>query len=717
MPKNDIGGFFVSLGLNIDRDSFETGNKLIDGVGNSFNKLIGSARNAAVVLAGTAVATGSVESAAYKMSEKLNISTESLDLWKATAKIAGVDANGLISAMGRMANVLDHMKVDGTGLQEFTKQLGKLGIVTDDIDIEKMLNMAPDELMTEILRKAQEASAKAKKDIAEAKKALELNPNDTEAQTKLTEAQDVQRQVLTIVRDNLGDEGQGLFIELERQGKTIDELHSLAKQTIFTDRTTNADANNFMEQVRVTKTLSENITKLLGSDIAKGLTPALTELNTWLLGHGDDIKNAMSSLAGAIEKVIGNTIDFITDEDVQEAAKEVGGAVKDSIEGALNTTKEVGTKLIEGDLPGAGQALLEGAKNTIGAPVERIVTVATNGNETVQNYKEETGQSSTAAAVNTGVRSIPGLKWIAHGTDFVMNKLGVMSDEEYEANTAIVTQPKKEKKKKAKKEINDGIMRPDGTVTQVAPDDWVLAARNLGDLAKAFVPEEKQKSITEPVQNTAPAYRQMPIAKEKESTKEIRTIEKQTPVIMNQEAPAPISETRKAPEKEQRQSPIVIKQEPAPVIEERKAERESPVQTPVVSIKENAPTAKQEPAPEVIQKQIVAPAESEAPRIVPKDETPINNFVSQQPQPQVATDNWSIVAKTISDLARSFIQPQPQVLQQSAGEYTINQTFNISGGNDMPQIIRQQAYRGTQDGLLEIMQQSSQRLQLMSGTR
>ena len=679
MPKNDIGGFFVSLGLNIDRDSFETGNKLIDGVGNSFNKLIGSARNAAVVLAGTAVATGSVESAAYKMSEKLNISTESLDLWKATAKIAGVDANGLISAMGRMANVLDHMKVDGTGLQEFTKQLGKLGIVTDDIDIEKMLNMAPDELMTEILRKAQEASAKAKKDIAEAKKALELNPNDTEAQTKLTEAQDVQRQVLTIVRDNLGDEGQGLFIELERQGKTIDELHSLAKQTIFTDRTTNADANNFMEQVRVTKTLSENITKLLGSDIAKGLTPALTELNTWLLGHGDDIKRAMSSLAGAIEKIVGKTVDFLTDEEVQETAKTIGGAIADSTKGAWETTKDVSTKLVEGDLPGAGKALLEGAGKTIAEPVDKIVTLATKDNETVQNYKEETGQSSTAAAVNTGVRSIPGLKWIAHGTDFVMNKLGVMSDEEYEANTAVVTQPKKEKKKKAKKEINDGIMRPDGTVTQVAPDDWVLAARNLGDMAKAFVPEEKQKSITEPVQNTAPAYRPMPLAKE-----------------------------------EPKQSPIVIQQDKT---EEKRDQVTEPKQSPIVSIKEFAPASKQEAGPELIQKQIVAPAESEAPRIVPKDETPINNFISQQPQPQVATDNWSIVAKTISDLARSFIQPQPQAVQQSAGEYTINQTFNISGGNDMPQIIRQQAYRGTQDGLLEIMQQSSQRLQLMSGTR
>lgn len=37
--------------------------------------------------------------------------------------------------------------------------------------------------------------------------------------------------------------------------------------------------------------------------------------------------------------------------------------------------------------------------------------------------------------------------------------------------------------------IQDGIIRPNGQITQVAPDDWVFAARNIGDLASAFIPE------------------------------------------------------------------------------------------------------------------------------------------------------------------------------------------------------------------------------------
>jgi hypothetical protein len=82
---------------------------------------------------------------------------------------------------------------------------------------------------------------------------------------------------------------------------------------------------------------------------------------------------------------------------------------------------------------------------------------------------------------------------------------------------------------------------------------------------------------------------------------------------------------------------------------------------------------------------------------------------------QIAPDDWVFAARNLGDLARAFI-PQNKTTV-SRGEYTINQTFNISGSNDMPQVLRQQAYRGTQEGLLEIMNDSSRRMQLMSGVR
>ena len=82
---------------------------------------------------------------------------------------------------------------------------------------------------------------------------------------------------------------------------------------------------------------------------------------------------------------------------------------------------------------------------------------------------------------------------------------------------------------------------------------------------------------------------------------------------------------------------------------------------------------------------------------------------------QVAPDDWVFAARNLGDLARAFV-PQNHT-SVSGGEYVINQTFNINGGNDMPQVLRQQAYKGTQEGLLEMMTQSTRKLQLMSGTR
>jgi hypothetical protein len=85
---------------------------------------------------------------------------------------------------------------------------------------------------------------------------------------------------------------------------------------------------------------------------------------------------------------------------------------------------------------------------------------------------------------------------------------------------------------------------------------------------------------------------------------------------------------------------------------------------------------------------------------------------------QVAPDDWIFAARNVGDLARAFIpQSFGQAMVSAPSEYIINQTFNISGSNDMPQVLREQAYKGTQDGLMQLMQQSSQRLQLMSGTR
>lgn len=504
MPKNDIGGFFVSLGLNIDKNSWETGNRIIDGMGNSLNKLIGTARNAAVVLAGTAIATGTVESTAYKTSVALGVTTEALDLWKASAKIAGVDANGLIGSMGQLANVMNHMKIDGSGLEQFSKKLGELGIVTDKVDIAKMLEMSPDELMKEIISKAQEAVK---------------NGNN------LT-------QVSTIVGDILGESGMNFFIELQRQGKTIDEFLAGAGGTVFTNSASNAKAADFAVEINTLKTTSESLTKLLGSEIGGELTGYVKSINDWIGEHGTEIADAIDTVAENIGKIVEKIIGV--GQAAWPTVKKVGAAAGSSIAGTATGIVHAGQAIAEGDAGAFMDAVKETADAAIVTPTKAVV-------EAIQESDWAAGQHSKneAEAAIRKYKKEKGYDFFSIPYDELTPELQADFDKYAEKSWGHF---------RFAGAVKDGIMRPDGTVTQVAQDDWVIAARNLGDLARAFIPQNYTAAV-------------------------------------------------------------------------------------------------------------------------------------------------------------------------SPSEYVINQTFNINGGNDMPQVLRQQAYRGTQEGLLEIMNQSSQRMQLMSGTR
>ena len=123
MSSNDIGGFFVSLGLKTDKNSFKSGVTAIDAVSAGFSKLIGIARNAAVVLATTAVASSKVASEEYRTAELIGISTTALDKWKAAASNAGVSSNGLIGSMGKLADIVHGLSFGGEGFEQYANQL------------------------------------------------------------------------------------------------------------------------------------------------------------------------------------------------------------------------------------------------------------------------------------------------------------------------------------------------------------------------------------------------------------------------------------------------------------------------------------------------------------------------------------------------------------------------------------------------------------------
>lgn len=54
----------------------------------------------------------------------------------------------------------------------------------------------------------------------------------------------------------------------------------------------------------------------------------------------------------------------------------------------------------------------------------------------------------------------------------------------------------KEKEKETGAKINDGVISPEGKVTSVSPDDWLIAVRNIEDLAGAFMPGNTYNNTT-----------------------------------------------------------------------------------------------------------------------------------------------------------------------------------------------------------------------------
>ena len=420
MAGNDIGHFLVKLGLQPDKNSFETGNKLIDTVSTSLSKLIGTAKNASVALATTAVVTGKVESANYKTATAIGITSEKLNTWKAAAKIAGVNADGLVGAMGKLSNVMNHMTIDGSGLKAYQEQLLKLGL-----GIDELMNMSPDAAFAKIFETAHAAL-------------------DGTNMTRIT----------AIVGDILGAEGQNFFIEMERQGKTIDQFLAGAMKTQLTTNADNQKSADFAAEVGTLQTTMESISKKLGAEVGGGLMPIVQGINNWIQNNANSIIQALENIGALVERIANSQL--IGDLGNLSAAivKLIAGDKKGALDELKKTTMmEVAATTREMNV--RGSELKKQIRGRWLGKDLKFEELPADFQEDILNYYRGGGNKS----------------WVPSGVD-------------------------RESVKKARiaAGIKDGIMRPDGTVTQVAPDDWVFAARNLSDLARAFIPQGPAQS-------------------------------------------------------------------------------------------------------------------------------------------------------------------------------------------------------------------------------
>lgn len=447
---NSLGDFFIKLGLLPDKNSFETGNRFIDGVSNGLNKLIATARNASVAMATTAVITGKMETADLKLASAIGMKTEQLDSWRTALKISGSDANAFVSTISNLDTKFTKLKIDGTFDQNLARSLGLLGLSYGDI-----ADMDADTRTKEIIKAAQ--------------------------------AMDDQKKASILIGDILGQAGRDFYEYMKLSGISLDEILNKSSASIFTDENTKKDAMEFNSQVQLLQATLAQISKLFGSEIGQGLTPVLKDINSWLQENRGMIKQLGDDL-GTIAAWAGDRL---------------GTAVKGAGT-AATTAAAAGAAAIEGDYGAAA----EGAVTAMVEAAAAVISVITGQDEVQKFHDEMDVRQQITDYANIEREKIR--QQAANEKNLVKKGKLQLAATFYKPKYSELPDDIKEgidatgglHHYRDAGYIQDGIISPGGNLTHVAPDDWVFAARNVGDLAAAFIPQTAGAASAGPVEIT-----------------------------------------------------------------------------------------------------------------------------------------------------------------------------------------------------------------------
>lgn len=427
--------------------------------------MLGVVRNASAVLTDLTLSVGEMGTAETRLSNYLGISTKEIQSWTNAANIADVSASALTNDISALETKLARI-AQGEVPQGLAEAMGKLGIPEDLLGFADM---------------SQEDRVKMVFGAA----------GTMEDQTNAAD----------LVGQILGSSFKDLYTSGVVQREGFEGLWARANNANFTNSDTAKQGDIFNTELKTFETSIENMGKLLGGEIAGELVPLLNDINNWLDENGEEIATTLEKLGTDLGDITGGLV----------------GAV-----GAL----------LVGDFDKAGKYLMqlgEGTNSILNDPVGIF-------KDTKSGYKD--AGAGAVEAIGSGILAagagLPGVfgKVAVDTMSFWDNLLGSnyaeqakflasATKEEKEAyfkilgiyNSLTKGMNRKQKEfftEKWKKAITngddifhpviqdslrgqalrveDGIIKPNGEVVQVAPDDWVFAARNLGDMAKAFVP-------------------------------------------------------------------------------------------------------------------------------------------------------------------------------------------------------------------------------------
>ena len=481
--------FFFKLILQQDKESWAGGARSVDKLANNVSRLIGTAINAAAAykaLQGV-VKGANLASESAMLSDSLGVSVKRLEDWKVAAKIAGVSSSELTKSMGALDRKFTEWKNRGKADTGMAVALGQLGLNASD-----MFDMSADERARVILQAA-----------------------STMKDTKNAAA---------LVSQLLGGAGEQMYHFMRLSNTSVDRLLERSRRFSLVDDGVAKKGFAFTTELNTTIAALQQLGTFAGATFGANFTDFLKNVNKFFSDNGTSIAKKITGFSNSLAK-IGEAIGpFAT------------GTLKVATDALFDLTDAL-AKLLEGDFEGAGEKIIHLVKS-ISDELKKVMSGDKNAidqakSEAAGQGKGWFGQWWAGMNAWTGTSKVgqlmekPGAAVIELGK-YIIGGGGPSEEELAAAQQQILGMLKKDNPQlgirgaggKAKSfsslpeelqeaigffklsggdvspfqpyisdKIKDGIMRPDGRITQVAPDDWVFAARNIGDLAKMFVPQ------------------------------------------------------------------------------------------------------------------------------------------------------------------------------------------------------------------------------------
>ena len=513
MSDTSLGSYHISLGMQADHDSFNKAKQSSDSVSNSIARLVGTVRNSSAIIAAglgaISIGASKTQTGQAALANVIGITAHSMDKIRVSVKLLGADSKGVTNEMAALENRIQRMNVKGDKIDEVSTAFARLRQEAartnkefEDITHEKFIAMNADQRFLTLMQMAEAVKDKTAAGI--------------------------------FISDLLGGASADFLNRLNLTGMSVGTVMKKADGISTVDETSVKKALGFQNELNTTTTIAQSYALDFGSNIAAQLTPVLKDLNDFLYNNKDTIKKTLDTIADGVGKVV-SAVEIIT----KWLAPKTGGAVKETLnvgsdlQGMIDGYNKIQEGKERGDAAtiAEGQRLVEEHKEHAGKTIlgeslynERQEKLDEISAQYVERQEEINKNDKGLLKLWNSTKNVVYTAGKKVGTEFQIGNARINGAQSLAENERIIKLSEQlvqltmkgntfnkvnlnelspDMQQEAKDlglekfsryinltgSIQDGIIRPNGQITQVAPDDWVFAARNIGDLASAFIPE------------------------------------------------------------------------------------------------------------------------------------------------------------------------------------------------------------------------------------